>query len=217
MFELYHREIWPAQIAAIALAVALVVVLRRDDAWRSRAIAALLAAVWLWVGVMFHVRRYSSINWAANYFGALFVVQAGLLTWIGVVRGRPIVRGAREASSPHVWWLVLAAVIAPPLLSRIAGRSLGQLDAFALTPDATAIGTIAALTLAPFGARRVLLLAPLAWCLIGGATLWAMGSPEAWMLIVAGVAGLIGFAKSGSESGVRVRGQSQGSESESRL
>ena len=200
MIELYHREIWPAQIAAIALVVALVVMLRRDDAWRTRAVAAILAAAWLWVGVMFHIRRYSSINWAANYFGALFVVQAALVTWIGVVRGQPIVRGAREASSRRAWWLVLAAVTAPPLLSRIAGRSLGQLDAFALTPDATAVGTIAALALAPVGARRALLLVPLAWCVIGGATLWAMGSAEAWMAIVAAVAGLIGVANSGSES-----------------
>ena len=30
------------------------------------------------------------------------------------------------------------------------------------------------------------MLVPLAWCVIGGATLWALESREAWLLIVVG-------------------------------
>jgi hypothetical protein len=47
------------------------------------------------------------------------------------------------------------------------------------------LGTLGLLLLAEDSprVRRALLVVPLAWCLLGGATLWAMDSPEAWVLL----------------------------------
>jgi len=42
--------------------------------------------------------------------------------------------------------------------------------------------------------RKALLAAPLVWCLVAGATLWAMGSPEAWLVLPAAV--LVALASS---------------------
>jgi hypothetical protein len=132
----------------------------------------MLAAAWLWVGIMFHIRRYSTINWAADYFGALFVAQSILLVWIGVVRAKPIVPvGSRR----YAWWLVLAAFIAPPLVARLVGLSWTELDVMGLTPDATTVGTIGVLAFSP-SSRWLLLVVPLVWCVVGGATLWALAT-----------------------------------------
>ena len=51
---------------------------------------------------------------------------------------------------------------------------------------------------------RVLVLAPLARCVIGGATLWALESGEAWLLIVVGVVGFAGTMKRDSEMSRRL-------------
>lgn len=185
MFELYYDAIWPAQLVALAAVVTIAALLWRDDEWRGVAIAALLTVGWIWVAVMFHLRSYASINWAARYFAGLFVAQTVLLVWYGVVRrGLTFQRlGLRRR------WLLpalfIAATLLPPLAGRAADRTWSQVELFALTPDATVVATI---TLLLISSRppRVLMLAPLAWCVIGGATLWALESREAWLLIVVG-------------------------------
>ena len=189
MFELYHQEIWPAQLVAVALVLAILVLMRRDEEWRGRVIAGMLAACWLWVAVMFHVRRYATINWAARYFAVLFVAQAALLVWNGVVRRRLTFRRSVESA-----WLVpgllLIAIALPPLVGRGTGRTWSQVELVGLTPDATAIATLGILLVASSRAPRTLMIAPLCWCVVGGATSWALGSAEAWVPIVAATGAL---------------------------
>ena len=195
MFELYHEAIWPAQLLVLATAVAIIGLLWRDDERGGGVIAAMLAASWLWVGVMFHLRQYASINWAARYFAALFVAEAVLILWLGVMRRRLTFGRSHSAGR---WWaaaLFAVAAVLPPLAGRAAGRTWAQVELPGLTPDATAVATLALLVLARPRAPGVLLVAPLVWCVIGGATLWALESPEAWVLFGAGIgAGTISLA-----------------------
>lgn len=195
MFELYHQEIWPAQLLAVAVAVATLVLLRRDDEWRGVAIAGLLAACWLWVAVMFHFRRYATINWAARYFGVLFLVQAALLVWLGVVRRRLAFGGRGDRATWLAPWLLVIAVVLPPLAGRAAGRAWNQVELVGLTPDATAVATLGALLLSSLRSPRTLAIVPLCWCVIGGATLWALDSAEAAVPIGAGMIGLIALRR----------------------
>ena len=44
-------------------------------AWHGRAIAAILAACWLWVAWAYLFARYATINWAARYFAAGFALR----------------------------------------------------------------------------------------------------------------------------------------------
>jgi hypothetical protein len=190
MFELYHRDIWPMQVVSLSVAAVIFVALVRSSN-RDRFVSFTLAAAWLWVGVAFHMRRYATINWAATYFGVLFVAQAVVLVVVAVRRGatsgHSSVAGGRAAAA------FLAAVALPPVVGALTERSWQQVELFGLTPDATAIATIAlfAFTL---GSGRLLLVVPLIWCTIGAATLWALGSAEAWLslaAVVVGVASLI--------------------------
>ena len=147
---------------------------------------------------MFHLRSYASINWAARYFAGLFVAQAVLLVWYGVVRRRLTFQrlGLRRR------WLLPALFIAVALLRPLAGRAAdrtwSQVELFALTPDATVVATIALLLISS-RPTRALMLVPLAWCVIGGATLWALESREAWLLIVVGVVSFVRTMKRDGE------------------
>ena len=58
----------------------------RPRAWSGRAIAAILAALWLFVAWAYLLERYDTINWAARYFAIAFVLQAALL---GLDRSHP--------------------------------------------------------------------------------------------------------------------------------
>ena len=72
LFELYNAAVWPLQIVTLALGVAILVLIVRATEWSGRVVAALLAALWLFVAWAYFLERYDSINWAARYFAIGF-------------------------------------------------------------------------------------------------------------------------------------------------
>jgi hypothetical protein len=65
-------------------------------------------------------------------------------------------------------------------MAMLAGRPIEAAEVFAIAPDPTAIATLGLVSMAPAGPAAWLLLAvPLCWCVASGATLHAMGAPEA--------------------------------------
>ncbi len=185
LFELYNQEIWPAQILAFALGVAILVLLRRGGASRGRVVAAILAGCWLWVAWAFHFQRYATINWAATYFAAAFAIEALLLIWTGVVRGAlgftPVKRVVNRAGLG----IFLFALAVQPLIGPLVGRDWQQVEIFGVAPDPTVLATLGILLLAANRAVRALLFIPVLWCAFSGATLWALGSPDALLLPLA--------------------------------
>ena len=178
LFERYNLDLWPLQILLLVLGVTVLALWWRDGDRAGRAIAVILAVCWLWVAWGFHWQRYASINLAASYFALAFVVQALLLLWLGVVRGRLTPVPATRLQQRAGLVLFLFALLAFPLMGPMLGRSWTQAEVFGMAPDPTALATLGILLLA--GARPAwgLFPIPVAWCVISGATLWAMESPD---------------------------------------
>jgi len=186
--ELYNLAIWPLQLAGVAIGLAIVALLVTRIGQRDRVITALLSACWLWIAWAFHYERYAQINWVAPWFAAAFALQALLLVVLGVFMCRVVFqtasgRGFRIAAS-----LAAIVVIAYPLLALLTGRAWTTAELFGVTPDPTAIATVAMLALVRGRLRWLLLVVPLLWCASAVLTLWAMKSPEAG--VVAGVVAL---------------------------
>jgi hypothetical protein len=178
LFELYNAAMWPLQILALALGVALLGLLLRDTAWRGRAIAAILAACWLWVAWAYLWQRYDTINWAASYFAVGFAIEALLLIWTGIVRDRlGFLSGAGPVGAAGLCIFVFA-LVGYPLIGPLNERPWRQAEIFGLAPDPTAIATLGVLV-AAHRPRWSLLIIPLIWCAISAATLWTMQSPNA--------------------------------------
>jgi len=176
LFELYNLAIWPAQLAGAAIGLAIVALLIGHRAHRDRLVAGLLALCWLWVAWGFLYQRYAQINWAATWFAAAFAFEALLLAASGVFAGRinfspPPGPGVRIAAT-----LIAIVVVGYPLLAPLAGRPWTAAETFGVTPDPTAIATVATLALVRGCVRGLLLIIPLLWCAIAGATLWAMAT-----------------------------------------
>jgi hypothetical protein len=187
LFELYNAAVWPAQIAAIAVGLAILVLLRRPSAVQGRVVAALLAACWLWVAVAFHLERYATINWAASYFAAGFAVEAALLLWIGVARGGLGLRLAPDLASRVGLGIFLVALAVQPLIGPVLGRGWRSAEIFGLAPDPTAVATLGLLL--PTGGRPpwLLMILPVLWCAFTGTTLWTMEAPDFWVAPLAAV------------------------------
>jgi hypothetical protein len=190
LFELYNLAIWPAQIAAVGLGLAILALLRNGRHWRGRAVAAILAACWLWVAWGYLLLRYDTINWIGRYLAAGFVIEALLLIWTGLIRDRFVLRPGTDAVSKAGLGIFLFALFFHPLMGPLMGRSWSQVEVFGITPDPTAVATLGIL-LAGLRDNWPLLIIPLIWCAISGATLWAMRSPEALIMLGLGTLGIV--------------------------
>ncbi|MFN2387444.1 MAG: DUF6064 family protein [Thermoanaerobaculia bacterium] len=196
LFELYNAAIWPAQVVAVVLAIGILLLLRRPAEGQGRLVAGILAAFWLWIAIRFHLRRYATINWAAVYFAWAFGLEAALLIWTGIVRrGLEFAPRADRVGRIGVGIFLFALFIAP-LIGPLLGRSWGQVEILGVAPDPTAVATLGLLLAVSGRVRWELLLIPLGWCAVSGATLWTLGAPDKWVMPVAGLAaGTLGIWK----------------------
>jgi len=104
--------------------------------------------------------------------------HALLLVWIGLIRNQLSLRPGRDAAGAAGLCIFVLALFAWPLVGRLSGRPWTQAEIFGIAPDPTAVATLGVL-IAADRTHWELLVVPLLWSGISGATLWAMQSPEA--------------------------------------
>lgn len=187
LFALYNEAIWPAHIATAALGALCLVLARRGGALGTRAVLAILAALWLWIAWAFHAERFTTINWAAIYYAYAFAFQAALLLWAAVVRPPD---SARAPSFRIAFAVALFAILLQPAIGQFFGRDWHQAEVFGLAPDPTAVATIALLAM---HARPpwLLIIVPALWCIMTSLTLWTMQAPDALATPAAGTLALL--------------------------
>ena len=194
LLERHQLAAWPAQPALIGLGLLLLGLAGTGGVRAQRVVHAVLAALWLAVGVWFLGQRYAEVHTAAAGFGLLFAAQAVLLALAAACAAVPS-RPARPGLA-----LMALAVLGTPLLGLASGRPLAQAEVFGLMPDPTVLFTLGLLAgpAAPGGRtgwRRLLRWAcwplPLAWSLGSGLTLWHWQAAEAALLPLAACIALV--------------------------
>ena len=188
VFRRYNEGVRPAQWLLLAAGVAAVVLAMRDGRGAARAAAAILAALWLWMAVAYHLAYFRAINPVAVAFAALFVAQALLLAWLGVWRGRLAFSGRAGARADGAWTvgavLVLYALVAYPALGYVLGHRYPAAPTFGV-PCPTTIFTFGLLLWARPPVPRVLLVVPVLWSLLGVSAALQLGMQEDFGLVAA--------------------------------
>lgn len=187
VFEQYNAAIWPAQAVAYGLSALLVLLALKPRRGSDRVIAAALAGGWLWMGVVYHVMYYSTINWAAWAFGALFLIQGFLVAWTGALRGRLEFRFVPDL---HGWagvGFMVFSMAVYPLIGLLTGYDWLRAPMLGVAPNPTTIFTLGMLLLIAHRVPLHLLVIPVLWSLIGGATAWLLNIPRDLAVPLAGV------------------------------
>lgn len=188
VFTRYNTAVWPAQVAAyVAGAIALALALG-GGALARRWVAAVLAAMWLWTGIAYHLLHFAPINPAARLFGAAFVLQGALFA-VAALRKRWLVFGdpALRLRSGFGLFLVSYATVLYPLLGRLLGHSWAEIPSFGVTPCPLTIFTFGLLLLARSPVPWWLLAVPAGWSIIGGSAAVLLAVPQDWMLLLGGL------------------------------
>src|SRR5262245_13596238 len=179
LFELYNAAVWPAQMLALMLGF---ISLAALSGVRARVIPAILAVLWAWVAWAYLLTRYDTINWAGKYFAVAFAVQAVLLLGTALLPGRfALHAGAFRPIGRIVF--AFALIVQPLIGPLVLDRPWAQIEMFGVAPDPTVVATLGALVAAQ-RPHWELIVIPLAWCAVSGATLWTMQSPD-WMIMPA--------------------------------
>lgn len=189
VFARYNEGVLPLQLGLFLLALSAfgaMVVRRRGS---DRVVSAILAGLWAWMGIVYHLIYFAPVNPAAPLFAAMFLASATLFAWAGVVRGRLVFDGESRARRVVGHALIAYAVVGYPLLSLLLGRQYPELPSFGL-PCPTTIFTIGMLAfLSPPFPRHVLVV-PIVWAFIGGQAALTLGVYEDIGLLLAGLAGV---------------------------
>ncbi len=189
LFTRYNEDLWPVHLVAYAAGVAAVALLfarRRDRA--DRVIAGLLAALWLWQGVVFQGLYATDVDVVlGTAYAMMFVLQAYLLFRHGVLRGELTFR-PRAGLTGAVGWAALAyAVILYPVIGAALGHGWPESPLLGMAPCPTTILTFGLLLLATPPVPRRLLVVPLAWAVLAPPAAMARGVYEDAGLLIAGI------------------------------
>ena len=170
----YNGAIWPAQIVAGLLGLGALFLACRPAGGSDRAVAAIMAAAWLWVAIVFHWAYFAAISFVAPVAAACFTAQAVALLWRGVFRGGLAFRFRHDLAGWCGLGLGLFALAIQPLLGGLAGRPWPSAEWFGVAPSPTVIGTIGVLLLVDGRRPLGLMIVPLLWSFASGAAAWVL-------------------------------------------
>lgn len=189
VFREYNLAVWPAQYVLFVIACFAVYFAALPSRRYDRIASGMLAFLWVWMALAYHVAFFSKINPAAPVFAVAFLLQAAMLWRIGVARGSLTLHLRNDLAGWIGSAAILYAVIAYPLLTAFYGHFYPDAPTFGL-PCPTTIFTIGLLLWAQPVCPRVLLVIPALWALVGTVAAASLGMPPDYALPVVAAAAL---------------------------
>lgn len=185
VFKSYNLTVWPAQILLVVLALLMIFVLFKKNFYSDRLISTGLAVLWLWMGIVYHIIFFTRINPAAYLFGTLYVIQAGLFVYYGIITKELIYKYRNNAIGIISILFFLYSLIFYPLLSYQFGHLYPSTPTFGL-PCPTTIFTFGMITLME-DRKKIIFIIPIVWSLVGFTAALKLGIYQDIGLLIAGV------------------------------
>jgi hypothetical protein len=181
VFGSYNTRFWPAVAVLWVVTATLVLRWMRNGRTAGRGPFALLAVHWAWSGILYHWFFFRPINPAAALFGAVFILEAVLFTWLAFTSR------ARLTFDWRMRGLLGGGLIIYGLTYPLVGIGFGlhypRMPFFAV-PCPTTIVT-AGLLLTSAGAPRAVNVVPILWAVIGSSAAFVLGIRADLVLAVA--------------------------------
>lgn len=196
VFSQYNTAVWPVQMLLLALAVTAIVLVGVVRRWSGVAVSAILAFLWAWLGLAYHLAFFTAINPMAYVFSAVSLAGAFIFFWQGVIRRKLVFKWTAGLRSVIGLALVMFALVIYPAWSVYAGHRYPGLPTFGL-PCPTTLFTIGLLAFLVAPYPRSPLVVPVLWCLVGAQAAFFLGVMPDLGLIVAALVGMVLFAKPG--------------------
>ncbi len=190
IFRDYNDAVWPAQWLLLGLALVAIFLVFRPRPWSGVVISGILALLWTWLAVVYHLVFFSAINPLAYLFSGISLAGAIVFMWQGVVHRKLQFAWPGGFRGWLGALLIAFALIAYPAWSWAAGHGYPDMPTFGL-PCPTTLYTIGLLAFLVVPYPRGPYVVPIIWSFIGAQAAFFLGIPQDLSLLVAGVAGMI--------------------------
>ena len=196
VFREYNEALWPAQVFLLGLGIAAIAFVFRRSRFSGVWVSAILAFLWAWLALAYHLAFFTRINQLAYVFAGFSLAGALTLLWQGVVRQRLRFGWVGGGRAFIGGFLIVFALVLYPVWSWYAGHPYPYMPTFGL-PCPTTIFTIGlfAFLVPPY--PRSPLVVPVLWCFVGGQAAFLLGVHQDLGLVAAALAGLVLLAGSG--------------------
>ncbi len=192
LFEEYNLSLWPLHMILYTLGIFAILFIMIRKRTEGVVVNIILAILWFWMGAVYHLLYFSTINSLAFLFGILFIAQSAIFIWTGVLGKQLAYRWQLNARGITGLLFVIFAFLIYPFLSAFFGHSYPRTPTFGL-PCPTTIFTFGILL---FSARKLswyIYAIPLIWSLIGFSAAINLSMKEDFSLLIAGIVGTLFF------------------------
>ena len=186
VFKTYNEAVFPTQILFYLISGMAIYLALKPNSITDKTISFILAALWLWMGIVYHIVFFTSINKAAYLFGGLFVIQGILFLIFGVFQNQFSFQFRNDTYGILGASLIIFALIIYPVLGYFLGHVYPSSPTFGL-PCPTTIFTFGFLLLNQKKCPIWILVIPFVWSIIGSMAAFQFGILEDAGLIVASV------------------------------
>jgi hypothetical protein len=190
VFKNYNEAVFPIQIIFYVIAFICIYLLFAKKEKSGAFISTVLAFFWLWIGIIYHIIFFSSINKAAYFFGTLFIIQGILFFYLGLIKKSLSFNYQRSVNNIIGFIFILYALIIYPLLGILFGHHYPSTPTFGL-PCPTTIFTFGILLFINKKISVLVLLIPLVWSIIGFGAALNLSIYQDYGLLIAGLTGFI--------------------------
>lgn len=190
IFEAYNQAIWPMQIVLYLFALAAIILAVSRTSFSNKVISVILAFLWLWTGIVYHLTYFTSINKAAFLFGALCIVQGLIFLFNGVLKSNLSFQFQPDTKGIIGSLFILYALVIYPILGHYLGHAYPTSPTFG-APCPTTIFTFGLLLWADRAMPKYVVVIPLLWSIIGFSAALMLTIREDIGLLIAGLLGTL--------------------------
>ncbi len=184
VFKNYNKALFPMQWFFYFLGFSIIYFVLKSNSKSDKIISLLLAFLWLWMGVVYHIIFFTAINKAAYLFGGLFIIQGILFLLLGVFKNKISFQFQKDKYGITGLVFVLFALIIYPIAGYFFGHIYPSSPTFGL-PCPTTIFTFGLLLMNIKKCPITILIIPFIWSVIGFMAAFQFGILEDTGLIVA--------------------------------
>jgi hypothetical protein len=183
IFKNYNVGVFPMQIVFYLISFISIFLSLKPNTYSNIFISLILAFLWSWMGVVYHVIYFTEINKLAYLFGSLFIVQG---IFFGVFKDRFSFQFKIDKYGITGIILIVFALIVYPILEYFFGHKYPFSPTFGL-PCPTTIFTFGLLLLNQKKCPIAILIIPFVWSIIGFMAAFQFGILEDTGLLMAGI------------------------------
>ena len=169
LFVIYNQGVFPMQIVFLLLGAGVLVMIYTNSRWRHWYINCIMAFLWIWMGIVYHLGLFSDINRSAYGFSVLFVLQGLIFIYYGFIKGNLRFTYRLHIKSKVGLLLIIYALAVYPLIGILVHPDLTVNSTFGL-PCPTTLFTFGVLLLAEDRVNIPVYIIPFVWSLVGTLT-----------------------------------------------